>query len=106
MANDYSFLKEYPLDYLISNKDKKFDFYHILHNTCVSLLDGHKPDESELGFAWNIFNVFFLVGIYLEDRPSRKIFKAFADNFNHSEESHNEFFLWVFSDMMNEIENV
>lgn len=105
MTNDYSFLKEYSLDYLISNKDKKSDFYQMLRNTCVYLLDGHSPDEAELRVSWSNFKMFFLVGIYLEDRPSRKIFNVFADHFNHSEESSDEFSLWLFSDMINETAN-
>ncbi len=102
MEDDYSFLKEYPLDYLISNKDKKSDFYQILRNTCVYLLDGHNPDEAELRVSWNIFKMYFLVGIYLEDQLWQKFFKAFVGHFNHSEESSVEFLLWIFSDMVNE----
>jgi hypothetical protein len=102
MTNNDSFFYEYPLGYLISNKDKKSDLYQALRNTCDYLLDGHNPNESELRVSWNFFRMLFLVAIYLEDRLCWEILGAFTDHFNHSEKSPIEFMLWIFSDMINE----
>lgn len=98
-----NFLDEYPLDYLISNKDIKSSFYRILHNSCVYLLDGHKPDDSELDFAWKGFRIFvFVVAVGLGKRTWTKVYETFVDIFNHTYESPDEFMKWIMSDMINE----
>lgn len=98
-----NFLDEYPLDYLISNKDMKSSFYRILHNSCVYLLDGHKPDDSELDFTWKGFRIFVLVvAVGLGERTWTKVYETFVDIFNRSDESPDEFMKWIMSDMINE----
>ena len=99
-----NFLDEYPLDYLISNKDKKADAYQELFNTCVYLLDGHKSSEGELEVSWDIFQKFvFIYGLYLlEHKTYWRICNLFVNKFNHSGESFYEFLSWNFSDMINE----
>ena len=76
-----NFLDEYPLDYLISNKNRKSDFYILLHNICIDMLDGHSLNESELNVSWNIFRTFvFAVGVYLGGRTWQKIYNTFNKN--------------------------
>jgi hypothetical protein len=104
LTDKNSFLNQYPLDYLFSNKDKKSDAYQELYNTCVYLLDGHKSSEPELEVSWDVFRAFVLVfALYLlRGKTFQRIAELFNEKFNHSDESLNEFMLWNVSDLLNE----
>jgi hypothetical protein len=97
-----NFLDNYPLDYLITNKDKTSDFYILLHNVCDDLLDGHKPDEAELGLAWNTFRILLFLATDMGRINWGKVYGAFSDTFNRTNESPDEFMKWILSDMINE----
>ena len=90
MASD--FLDDYPLDYLLSSKDKETDFYQLLHNACLTLIAGRNLSENELSILWDIFRTFvFSIGIHLESKTWQKICENFTKSFNHSNKSPDDF---------------
>lgn len=104
MTDDYSFIKDYPLDYLIANKDKGSNFYIFLTNLCNDLLT-ENPDDSQLRLAWNSFKLLLVIAAYFPVKLFEKIYNSFVKTFNHSEQSSYEFTLWIFSDMINETQD-
>ena len=99
----YESLDQYPIDYLIANKNKTSDYYVFVKNTCVYLLDGSVLSEEEISISWNTFlGLVFVFGFYQEDKLWRKICRVFNKCFNHTNLSSIEFMLWHFSDLMNE----
>jgi len=101
MASD--FLDDYPLGYLLSNKDKTTNFYQLLRNVCLSLTDGQNVSESQLSVSWNTFRLFvFAIGINLGAKRWQIICEIFIESFHHSNESPDDFLAWHFSDLINE----
>lgn len=99
MASD--FLNDYPLDYLLSRKDKETDFYQLLHNVCLTIIAGRNLSENKLAISWNVFRTFvFSIGIHLENKTWQNICDNFTNSFNHSNESPDDFMAWHFSDLL------
>lgn len=91
-------LDYYPLEYLITHKDRDLGFYPWIYGACVSLLNGQHLSETVLVISWNAFRrLALLPSNKLDHKTFAKIRKTFVDKFNHSGEESKVFLEWHFA---------